>query len=170
MRGRVDLGRSADTPELGRGDAEPVEQRVRLCLVVRAHDRVRRRDEHRDVEAFALVGEALQVERRLRQDDVDLLARDDLEHRVDELGVRARGHEVERVAEVPSDGALGEVGADEPDLALAVLAQRAEQRGGARGAGCGDEHGDGPQAQRRNASRLSRSVSDHARRARLSLT
>ena len=91
-----------------------------------------RRDEHRHREAVAMRGEPVEVERRLRQHGVHALALDDVEHRVGEARVRARRHEVERVAEVAADGALAHVGADEPDLALAVLAQRAQQRRRAR--------------------------------------
>ena len=82
-------------------------------------------------EAVAVLGQPLEVERRLRQDGVDALALDDLEDRVREAGVGAGRHEVERVAEVPADRALGHVRADEAHLALAVLAQRAQERGGA---------------------------------------
>ena len=80
----------------------------------------------------AVLGEALEVERRLGQDAVGALALDDRADRVGEARVGARGDEVEGVAEVPADGALGHVRADEPHLALAVLAQAAEQRRRAR--------------------------------------
>ena len=63
----LDLARTGDAAELDGGDADPLQQRVRLRLVVRAVHRVRRRDEHRDGEAVAHLGERLQVERRLRQ-------------------------------------------------------------------------------------------------------
>ena len=116
-------------------------------------------------------GEPLEVERGLRQDDVDALALDDVEHGVGEAGIGAGRHEVERVAEVASDRALGHVRADEAHLALAVLAQPAQQRrrpGRARG---GDEHGDRAQAQRQQVDpslgelreRRSRSASSIAR-------
>ena len=87
-------------------------------------------------------GEPCEVERRLRQHGVDALALDDLEHRVREAGIGARRDEMERVAEVPPDRALRHVRADEAHLALAVLAQRAQQRRGAGRAGGGDEHRD----------------------------
>ena len=115
-------------------------------------------------------GEALEVERRLRQDDVHALALDDLEHRVREAGVRSGRDEVERVAEVTADGALGHVRADEAHVALAVLAERPEQRGGSRRAGGRDEDGDGTEAHARSilssaswVRRRSRSASSIAR-------
>ena len=76
------------------------------------------------VEAVERAREPFEVERRLRQDRVGALALGDLAHRGGERRVGARRHEVERVAEVPADRALAHVGADEPHLALAVLAQR----------------------------------------------
>ena len=85
--------------------------------------------------AVAVRGEACEVEGRLGEHHVHALALDDVEHRVGEAGVRARGHQVERVTEVPTDRALAHVGADEPYLALAVLAQPAQQRGCAGRAG-----------------------------------
>ena len=89
-----------------------------------------------------MLGEPGEVERGLRQDDVDALALDDVEHRVGEAGIRAGGHQVERVAEVAADRALAHVGADEADGALAVLAQRVQERGRARRARRADEDGD----------------------------
>ena len=71
-----------------------------------------------------MLGEPLEVERRLRQDRVDPLLLGDLQDRVRERGVRARGDDVERVAEVAADRALAHVGADEAHLALAVSPQR----------------------------------------------
>ena len=143
-RGGLDLGGAVHAAEVRRRDAEPVQERVGLRLVVRAADRVRRRDEHGHREGVAVLGQALEVERRLRQHGVDALALDDLEHRVGEAGVRAGRDEVERVAEVAADRALGHVRADEPHLALAVLAQPAQQRRRAGGARGGDEDGDRP--------------------------
>ena len=67
-RRRLDLRRAVHAPERRRGQPEPMEQRVRLGLVVRAEDRVGLRDEHRHREVVAMRGEALEVERRLRQD------------------------------------------------------------------------------------------------------
>ena len=84
------------------------------------------------VEALDRAGEPFEVERRLRQDRGGALALGDLADRGGERGVGAGRHEVERVAEVPADRALAHVGADEAHLALAVLAQRAQQRGRAR--------------------------------------
>ena len=140
--GRIHLGGAVDAPELGCGDAEPVQERVRLGLVVRAVDRVGLRHEHGAGEALAVRCQPFEVVRRLREDDVDALALDDVEDRVGEGGVGAGGHQVERVAEVPSDRALGHVGADEAELALAVLTERTKKGGGARGPGRGDEDGD----------------------------
>ena len=80
----------------------------------------------------ARAGEALEVERRLRQDRGGALALGDLADRVGERRVGAGRDEVERVAEVAADRALAHVGADEAHLALAVLAQAAQQRRGAR--------------------------------------
>ncbi len=87
MRRSLDLPRAGDTPELDGRDADPLQELVRLRLVVRPVHRLGRRDEHRHREAVARRREARQVERRLRQDDVDLLALDDLEHRVRVRGV-----------------------------------------------------------------------------------
>ena len=79
-----------------------------------------------------MLGQALEIERRLGQDAVGALGLDDRADGGGEAGIGAGRDEVEGVAEVPADGALGHVGADEPQLALAVLAQPAEQRRGAR--------------------------------------
>ena len=87
-------------------------------------------------------GEPFEVERRLRQDDVDALALDDVEHRVGEAGVGAGRDEVERVAEVAADRALAHVGADEPHRPLAVRAQALQERRRAGRARGGDEDGD----------------------------
>ena len=62
--------------------------------------------------------------------------------RVGEPGIRAGRHEVEGVAEVAPDRPLGHVRSDQPQLALAVLAQRAEQRRRPGRAGGRHEHGD----------------------------
>jgi hypothetical protein len=83
----LDLPRARDAPELDRRDADLLQQRVRLRLVVRALHRLRRRDEHRHREALACGGKPGKVERRLRQHDVDSLALDELEHCVCERGV-----------------------------------------------------------------------------------
>ena len=92
--------------------------------------------------------QALEVERRLRQDRVDALARRNLEHRAGERRVGAAGHEVKRVAQVPSDRALAHVRADEPDLPLAVRPQCVEERSGSGRAGC--RHEDGERSHARN--------------------
>ena len=68
-----------------------------------------------------MLGQALEVEGRLRQDRVDVLLLGDLQHRVRERRVRARRDDVERIAEMAADRAFAHVGADEPHLALAVL-------------------------------------------------
>ncbi len=128
------------------------------------------RHEDGDREALAVRCEALEIEGGLRQDDVDALLLDDLEDRVGEARVGSCGDEVERVAEVPSHRALGHVRADETHVALAVLAERPQERRRARRAGGGDEHGRGPQGHVRSilssascSSRRSRSASSIAR-------
>ena len=99
-----------------------MEQRVDLRLVVRAADRVGPETSTGTGKLSRRADSPAQVERRLRQHDVDALLLDDLEH-ASANPVRAAGHEVERVAEVPADRALAHVDADEPHLPLAVLAQ-----------------------------------------------
>jgi hypothetical protein len=64
----------------------------------------------------------MEVEGRLREDDVDTLPRDDVEHRVGEAGVRPGRHEVERVAQMPAHRPFRHVCPDQADVALAVLA------------------------------------------------
>ena len=113
-RGRDRLA-AADPPPGRARHADPVEQRVRLGLVVRAADRLGRGDEHRDtVEARRCAS----ARPSRSNDDCGSTASTpsrsaDLEHRVGEAGSDAGRHEVERVAEVPPDRALGHVGADE---------------------------------------------------------
>ena len=140
--GRRHLGGAVDAPEVGASDAEPLQQRVGLRLVVRAVDRVGRGDEHRHREAVAVRRQPLEVEGGLRQHDVDALPLDDLEHRVGEARIGAGRDEVEGVAEVAADRPLAHVGADEPHRPLAVRAQPLQQRRRARRAGGGDEDGD----------------------------
>ena len=137
-----DLGGAVDASEVGPLDAEPLQQGVGLRLVVGAVDRVRRRDQHRHGEAVPVRGEPFEVEGRLRQDDVDSLALDDVQHRVGEAGVGAGGDEVEGIGEVPADRAPAHVGADDADAALAVRAQALQQRGRPGRAGRADEDGD----------------------------
>ena len=128
-RGRLDLGCALDAPEIGGGEAQPAQEGVALGLVVRAVDRVGRRDEDGDVaEAPGRAGEPFEVERRLGQHCRCALALGDFADRVRKARVGTGGDEVESVAEVPADRALAHVGADEPDLALAVRAQRVEER------------------------------------------
>ena len=137
-----DLCRAVHAPELRRRDPDAVEQGIALGLVVRAVDRVRPGHEHRDGEPLAVRGEALEVERRLGQDDVDPLPLDDLAHRVRKARVGTGGNDVERVAEMAPDGALRHVRPDQAQVALAVPAEGAEQRRGSRRARGRDEHGD----------------------------
>ena len=145
-----------------------MEERVRLGLVVGAEDRVRLRDEHRHREVVAVRREALEVERRLGKDAGGALTLDDAADRVREAGVGACRDDVERVAEMPADGALGHVRADEPHLSLAVLAQAAEQGRGSGGAGGGDDDGDRAEAHARDRRRSSRLASNQALRRRIS--
>ena len=138
----LDLARAVDAAELRRPHADPVQELVRLGLVVRASDRVGARDEHRHRETLDVLGQPFQVERRLRQDRVDALALGDREHRVRERRIGSARNDVERVAEVTANRALAHVGADEPHLALAVLAQRLQERRRARRSRSGDHDGD----------------------------
>ena len=142
LRRSGDFGGAVDAAEVGSLDAEPLQQRVRLCLVVRAVDGVRRRHEHRHREAVAVRCEPFEVEGRLRQDDVDAFLLDDRQDGVGEAGVGAGRNEVERVAEMAADRALAHVGADEPDPPLPVRPQPFQQRRGAGRAGRGDEDRD----------------------------
>ena len=71
VRRLCDRRRAVHAVEGRRGEPQPVEERVGLRLVVRAMDRVGARDEHRHREPLAMCGEPLQVEARLRQDDID---------------------------------------------------------------------------------------------------
>ena len=169
-RGGVDLGGAVDPPELGRRRADPMEEGVRLGLVVRPVDRVRVRHEDGDGEALAVRCESLEIEGGLGQDDVDAFLLDDPQDRVGEAWVGSRGDEMERVAEVPSNRALGHVRTDESHVALAVLAQRPHERRRSGRAGCGDENGRGPQGHVRSilssescSSRRARSASSSAR-------
>ena len=133
-------------------------------------DRVGAGHEDGHLEAVAVRREPLEVERGLRQDDVDALALDDLEDGVREAGIGAGRHEMEGVAEMTPDRPLGHVGADEAHVALAVLAEPAQQRRGPGGARGRDEHRDRAQAHVRSilssascASLRSRSASSMAR-------
>ncbi len=128
-RGRRDRVRAGHAPPRGASHADPVEQRVRLGLVVRAADRLGRGDQHGDaLEALLRRGEPRQVERRLRQYGVHALPTADVEHCVCEAGVRAGRDEVERVAEMPADRPLGHVGTDQADRPLPVLTEPAQER------------------------------------------
>ena len=66
---------------------------------------------------------------------------------------------------MPPDGALGHVGADEPHLALAVLAQPAEERRRAGGARSGDDDGDRFEAHARDRCSSARFASNQALRS-----
>jgi hypothetical protein len=76
-------------------------------------------------EALARVREGLQIVRGLREDGIDVLTANDVEHGVGERGVAAAWHDVEPVAEVAPDRVRRHVGAHDAHAALAVLAQRA---------------------------------------------
>ena len=139
--GRGDRLAAATRRQRRAAHADPVEQRVGLRLVVRAADRLGRRDEDRD----AL--EARPSPRRGRAGRTRTAAGRRPRSRARQTssiasakpGIRPGRHEVEGVGEVAADRALGHVGADDPDLALAVLPQRAHQRGGAGRAAGRDE-------------------------------
>ena len=113
--------------------------------------------------------EALEIERRLGQDAVGALGLHDRADGGGEAGIRAGRDDVEGVAEVPADGALGHVGADEPELALAVLAQPAEERSGAGRARGGDDDGDRFEAHARDRCSSARCASNQALRSRITL-
>src|SRR5207248_4795558 len=129
----VDRGGAGGATPGGPADADRVEQRIRLRLVVRAAYGFGAGDEQRRLaEPLLVLGERQQLEGRLRQDGVDPLEPADLDERVGEAGVAPRRNEVEGVAEVAADRQLGHVGADETHFALAVLAQRPDQCRAAR--------------------------------------
>ena len=165
----LDLARAVDPLELRRADAERVQQLVRLGLVVRAAG------SHRGATRARGIGKRSTCSARpsRSKDDCGRIA--STPSRVASSstasgndGIGARRHEVERVAEVPPDRALAHVGADEPHLALAVLAQRVQERGGAGRARGGDHDRDRLHVRsilsaRRCSSRASRSASRNAR-------
>ena len=142
VRRARDLARAVDAAIRRSREAETMKERVGLRLVVRAMNRVGAGDEHRDREALAVGGQALQIERRLGEDDVHLLSFDDVEDRIGEGRVCAGRDEMECVAEVTADRALGHVRSDEAHLALAVVPQPAEQGSRPRCACSRDEDGD----------------------------
>src|SRR5207249_7311947 len=82
--GCLDAGRALDAAELRRTKSETVQERVALRLVVRAANRLGRRDEDRYREAVAVRRESFEIVRRLREHDVDGLPLDDVEDRVRE--------------------------------------------------------------------------------------
>ena len=86
--------------------------------------------------------ESFEIVRRLREHDVGGLPLDDVEDRVRESGIGSGRDEMERVAEMPADGPLRHVGADQPDVPLAVLAQRTQECGRPGGARRRDENRD----------------------------
>jgi hypothetical protein len=122
--------------------ADRVEQRVRLGLVVRASHGFGRRDEHRARKAVACRCEPGQVVRRLRQHCVDAFALGHLGHRVGEPRVVARGHDVKRIAQVPSYRELRHIGPHDAHATLAVLAQCPHERRSARRPRGRDEDGE----------------------------
>ena len=142
-RGRFDLGGAGDAAELGRGDAE-LGAAARTSAPCRSSARSRRAARRAPASGTArrapraLRGRtttAAGSRRRLRAPRSSSIASGN-------AGVGAAGDDVERVAEVAADRALAHVGADEAHLALAVRAQRMQQRGRARRARRGDHDGD----------------------------
>ena len=82
---------------------------------------------------------------RLREDDVDALARGDLGDGRRELVARPGRHDVEAVAQEAPAAALAHVRADDRQLALAVLLQRPDQPRGPGRARGGEQHAQRPQ-------------------------
>ena len=123
------LGRPATRRKSGAGTPMRSQQRVALGLVVRAADRVGRRDEDGEpVEGSSRPARPAQVERRLRQHRVDALVLG--RPRASRPRTRgptppARGGRRRRAG---ADRALGHVRPDQAHRPLAVLAQRAQQR------------------------------------------
>ena len=141
------LASPAHASPAGRVNAELVEERIALGLVVRDPDRLRARDEHDHAplrEGRLGLGERRQVVRGLRQDGVDALPPAQLEHGFGEDRARPGRHLPERVAQPPADSQLLHVTADELQLALAVCAQGANERRRAGGAAGGDEDAERP--------------------------
>jgi translation initiation factor eIF-2B subunit delta len=106
-------------------------------------DRIGRGDDDDDVlEAILLDREPLESVGRLRQDDIHVLAPADIEHGTSEVGVASSRDGLEDVAEVAPDRQLVHVHSDEAHLALAVLAQGAQERDGSGATDGGDENGE----------------------------
>ena len=163
----LDRGSPANPPELRRRHADSVQEGVALGLVVRAPDRLGRRDEHGNLEALARGGQPCEIERGLRQNGVDALVGANLEHGVGEVRLRPSRNKVEGIAEQPTNGPNGHVRSDQANAPLAVLPQRSQKRGRPGRAACGNEHGDGPHersivSSASCASRRSRSASSMA--------
>ena len=122
--------RAATPPPRRPADADRVEQRVGLGLVVRAADRLRATRRARAISSKrpsprrARAGRRTTAAARRRR----ARARQISSSASAKPGSAPGRHEVEGVAEVPADRQLGHVRADEPNVALAVLAQRADQR------------------------------------------
>ena len=83
-------------------------------------------------EALLALRERLELVGGLWEQHVDMLALADLGERIHEARVAPGRHDVKGVAELAADCQLGHVRADEAKLALAVLAQRPDQRRGSR--------------------------------------
>ena len=128
----LDLGGAVDAPERRRRQPEPVQERVRLGLVVRAEDRVGLRHEHGHREASRCSARPSRSNDDCGRTQSAPSRSTTARIASAKPGSEPAGNEVERVAEVAADRALGHVGADEAQLALAVLAQRAQQRSRAR--------------------------------------
>jgi hypothetical protein len=135
---------AANAPPRRAAHPDPVEKRVRLRLVVRAANRLRRRHEHRHRKRLPRSRKPGQVERRLWEDGIRPLALHDRANLVGEARVRPGRDDVELVAEMPADCALLHVGSDQAQVALAVVAQRAQQRSGPGRARRGDDDGERP--------------------------
>ncbi len=134
----------ANAAPTGGGDADLVEERVELGLVVGAPDGLGRAHEHRQSvfgEPFTGAGQPGQIVGRLRQDRVDPFSLAESQDFVRKGLVRPWRHPRERVAEESADGPLAHVAADQPDRPLAVLTECPEECCGARCAARCDEDG-----------------------------
>jgi hypothetical protein len=94
------------------------------------------------------LGEARQVERRLRQ-DASTFSRRTMSRTASRTRVAARRHDVEAVAEVPPDRLRRHVGPDDPYAALPVHAKRAQVSRRPGSAGRRDENRDVAHQKRR---------------------
>ena len=73
------------------------------------------------------LGEALEIERGLWQDDAGALTLGQLENRSAKSRVGARGHGLEHVAVKTPDVLLAQIGSDETHRAFAILLQRPQK-------------------------------------------